>query len=60
MKGKIGKEFNFMRRIVFTVNLSVIYEVLKFFLIFVSNNVEILNNFISILSFYRWNIIWQK
>lgn len=60
MKGKIGKEFNFMRRIVFTVNLSVIYEVLKFFLIFVSNIVDILNNFISILSFYRWNIIWQK
>lgn len=60
MKGKIGKEFNFMRRIVFTVNLSAIYKVLKFFLIFVSNNVEILNNFISILSFYRWNIIWQK
>lgn len=60
MKGKIGKEFNFMRRIVFTVNLSAIYKVLKFFLIFVSNIVDILNNFISILSFYRWNIIWQK
>lgn len=53
MKGKIGKEFNFMRRIVFTVNLSAIYKVLKFFLIFVSNIVDILNNFISILSFYR-------
>lgn len=60
MKGKIGKEFNFTRRIVFTVNLSAIYKVLKFFLIFVSNIVDILNNFISILSFYGWNIIWQK